>query len=68
MKKVLRVVGAVGLAFMAVCVLHGQVAPTIMSVSPASAYNYASTTITISGTGFQSGAIVTLGTNALTLA
>ena len=45
---------------MAVRGVHGQAAPTITSVSPSSAYNYAPVTITITGTGFQSGATVLL--------
>jgi hypothetical protein len=66
MKPILRVIGAVVLALVAVRGVRGQAAPAITSVSPASAYNYAPTAITITGTGFQSGATVKLGADTLT--
>src|ERR1051326_871383 len=65
MNKVLRVAGACGVAFLRVHAVQGQMAPTITSVSPASAYNYAPVTITITGTAIQSGATIKLGRTTL---
>ena len=66
MNRFLRAIGALGLALVAVRGVQGRAAaPTIASVSPASAYNYAAVTITITGIGFQSGATVKLGPDAL---
>ena len=65
MRKVLVAVGVVGFAWFATQVVRGQTGPSVTSVFPTSAYNYAPTTITITGSGFQSGSTIKLGTDAL---
>jgi len=62
MKCALLACVALGLV---VCLVQAQTAPTLTSVTPSQTYNYAATTVTIAGSGFQATPTVTLNETPL---